>query len=127
MAWIRRLFLRLVNAVWPERPERELDREVHAHLALVEADFVARGLSPEQARRAAARVFGGLDQLKEQHRDARSFPWVDDTRRDVRDALRLIRHHRRLAAAAILTIGLAVGAVTVVFSVFEAVVLRALP
>jgi predicted permease len=127
MSWLRHFLLRLVNAAWPTRPERELDREVRAHLALLEADFVARGLSPGQAQRAAAQAIGGIDQLKEQHRDARSFRWVGDAWRDASDALRLIRHHRRLAAAAILTIGLAVGAVTVVFGVFESVVLRALP
>ena len=127
MSWLRHFLLRLVNAAWPARPERELDREVRAHLALLEADLVARGLLPDQAHKAAVQAIGGLDQLKEQHRDARSFRWVGYAWRDGRDALRLIRHHRRLAAAAILTIGLAVGAVTVVFGVFESVVLRALP
>jgi hypothetical protein len=122
MSWLRRFFLRLVNAAWPARPERELDREVRAHLALLEADFVARGLSPDQGHKAAVQTIGGIDQLKEQHRDARSIRWVGYAWRDGRDALRLIRHHRRLAAAAILTIGLAVGAVTVVFGVFESVV-----
>jgi predicted permease len=127
MSSLRRLFLRVINAVWPGRSERELDREVRAHLALLESDFRARGLSADEARRAATQAFGAIDQIKEQHRDARSLPWVDVAWRDARDALRLIRHHRRLAAAAILTIGLAVGAVTIVFAVFEAVVLRALP
>ena len=87
MAAIRRLFLRLFNAFRPGRAERELAREMAAHLALLEDEFVRRGMPPDEARLAARLALGGVEQAKELHRDARSFVWLDDARRDVRYAV----------------------------------------
>ncbi len=62
------------------RPERDLDDEVAGHLAEAEADYVARGLSPQEARDAALRDFGGVTQVKQVHREMRGFTfmnWLD--------------------------------------------------
>ena len=76
-------FLRIVSLFRNGRAEHELAREMNAHLALLEDQFVAEGMSPADARLAARRAFGGVDQAKEQQRDARSFRWIDDLQRDV--------------------------------------------
>ena len=68
--------------------EPDLAREVAAHLALLEDEFVRRGMTRDEAGFAAKRAFGGVALAKDRHRDARSFVWLDDARRDaaVRDA-----------------------------------------
>ena len=62
------------------RDDRELDNEIEAHLAEAVDDYVARGLNPEEARRAALRDFGGVTQVKQVHREMRRplfMNWLD--------------------------------------------------
>lgn len=73
MAAIRRLIFRLLSSLRGRRAESELDREIHAHLQLLEDDFTAEGMEPGAARAAARRAFGGVAQVKDRHRDERSF------------------------------------------------------
>jgi len=68
---MRRSLLRLVNVLRPGRAEDELARETAAHLSLLEAEFQRRGMNGEDARLAAKRAFGGIEQMKDRHRDAR--------------------------------------------------------
>jgi predicted permease len=124
---LRRLALRIVHACRPGRGETELARELAAHRALIEEAQLRRGLSPEDARLAAARALGGIEQAKELHRQARSFVWMDDARRDAWQVLRSLNRHRAFAAVAILTLAIGIGANTALFSAFNAVVLRPLP
>ena len=68
---MRRFFERLLHLFRLRRPERELARELDAHLALLQEAFEARGLTPPAARRAALVSLGGIEQTKERHRQAR--------------------------------------------------------
>src|SRR2546427_8699817 len=124
---MRRSLLRLFSVVRPERGERELAREVASHLALLEDEYRRRGMSVDEARFAARRAIGGMELAKEHHRDARSFRWLDDARRDVQYALRMLRRSPRFTAVVILTLALGIGANTAIFSLIEALLLRALP
>ncbi len=94
---------------------------------MLEDDYRQRGMSDDDARVAARRALGGVDQAKEIHRDQRSFPWLEDLRRDVPYALRGWARHPGFTAAAIVTVALGVGVSTAIFSVINAVVLRPLP
>jgi putative ABC transport system permease protein len=127
MAELRRFFLRLFSFLGAAHAERDLDREIEAHLGLLEDDLRRQGMSAEEARRAALRALGGVDRTKESHRDARSFLWLDDARRDARLAVRGLLRDRGFACAALLTLAVGIGATTAIFGGVNAVLLRPLP
>jgi predicted permease len=124
MAALRRFFRRLGNLLRPGRAEQELTREVASHLALIEEDYQRRGLPPEQARRAARLALGGVEQAKDRHRDARSFVWVEDARRDALHALRLLRRNPIATITAALSLAIGIGANTAIFTVANGLLFR---
>jgi putative ABC transport system permease protein len=127
MALLRRTVQRLFNALRPEASEADLSREMHSHLAMLEDDYRRRGLSIDEARRAARRAFGGIEQAKELQRDARAFRWIDDAARDVRYAVRVLKCAPAFSGVAILTLTLGIGANSAIFTVINGVLLKQLP
>jgi predicted permease len=123
---VRRFAARLRAFFQPDAAERELSREISAHLALLEDEYLRRGLTPERARAAARQALGGVDAAKERHRDARSFPWLEDLRRDIPCALRSLSRTPAFTIAAVVTLALGLGASTAIFSVAHAVLLKPL-
>ena len=73
---MRRTILRLLSSFRSSRAERELAREIRSHLQLLEDQYIARGMDAREARYAALRAFGGVEQVKEHHREARMFRWL---------------------------------------------------
>jgi putative ABC transport system permease protein len=127
MGRLRRLLWRLLNVISPGHEESSLDREVAAHLLLLEDEYRRRGLSPDQARRSARLALGGIDQTKERHRDARAFRWLDDARRDAIYAVRMLKRHPVATMTATLSLGIGIGLNAAVFTVVDWVLLRPLP
>jgi putative ABC transport system permease protein len=118
--WVRRLF--------PKRPaERDLDAELRFHLEQRARDFEALGLSPQEARRRANLAFGGLEQVKQDCREARTGNHVQDFLLDFRYALRSLGKDRRFALIAVFALALGIGATTVMFSVIYGVVFDPFP
>jgi hypothetical protein len=80
-----------------------------------------------EARRQALRAFGGVDRYAEESRDARGVAWLDELRRDARIGLRQLWRNPQFSAAAILTLGIGVGATTAIFTAVDTVLLRSSP
>jgi len=119
MNWWHRLWRR-------DRMEADLARELRFHEEQTVADLVARGVRPDEARRRARLELGGVEQVKEDCRDARGTRWVEDLLRDARYALRSLRRMPGFALVAVLVLGIGIGATTVMFTVINSVLLQPL-
>ena len=123
----RRLPARFFNLFCNHRADNELAREVEAHLVMMADDFERRGMSPEEARLAAKRAYGGVEQAKQAHRDERSLLWMEHSLQDLRHAGRALAHSPGFTLTAIATIALGVGVNTTLFTAYNAVALKPLP
>src|SRR5215475_6138498 len=124
---LRKLFHRLRAGLRRRNIEREMDRELRFHLEMETAENLRRGMSEEEARRAARLSFGGVEQTKEAYRDVARFRRLEELWKDARYGARMLLKTPGFTTAAALTLALGVGANTAVFSVVYATLLKPLP
>ena len=122
-----KLWRRLHSLFHKEKLDAEMSEEMRAHLELQTEENIARGMSPEEARDAALRSFGGVEQIKERARDLRSFVWLENLARDASLAVRALRKSPGFTSVVVLTLALGLGVNTALFTWFNAVAFRPLP
>lgn len=125
--WLFTLPLRLKSIFLRRRVELELEEELRFHLEHKIEEGVASGLSPEEARRRALRAMDGLEQRKEEIRDARRVHWLTDFLDDVRFATRSLGRAPGLTALVVITLALGVGMTSTPFSMVDALIFRPYP
>jgi putative ABC transport system permease protein len=121
---LRRRFRALVNG---SALDGQLDQELQFHLDLETRRRIEQGASPEAARTAALRTFGGVERVREECRDARRTSWAETIARNTRYAVRTLLRQPGYLLAVVVTLGLGIGANTAIFSVVNGVLLKPLP
>jgi len=123
----RRILPRLRALFRGSRLEHEMGEELRFHLEKQIEDNIKAGMTPEEARYAALRTFGGVEQIKERCRDTHRFRFIEDFRQDVCYGFRMLLRNPGFSAASVFSLALGIGANTAVFGLIDTLIFRPFP
>jgi putative ABC transport system permease protein len=127
MRGIRTLLVR-VRGIWRRgRFERELDAELTSHLDMHSADNLRAGMTPDEARRRALVALGGVEQTREQYRDASGLAWLEAIAREIQSGFRAMYRSAGFTVLAVVTLSVGIAATNTAFTILNTVMIRDLP
>src|SRR5438477_1896364 len=127
MPRLRAWFSRLLGLFQKNKREAEMTEEIQAHVDLLTERNIAAGMLPHEARNAALRQFGGLEQTKEIAREQRVWRWADEFLQDIRFGARMLWRTPGFSILAILCLTLGIGTNAAVLSWIEGILVRPYP
>jgi predicted permease len=127
MSTVRSFFARLRNVLRKNSVDRDMADQTEHHLELMTEENILLGMGPAEARQAALKKFGGVEQIKERAREESTFAWLEHLLQDVKYGVRQLARNPGFTLIAVFSIAVAIGTNTAIFSLLDEIMLKPLP